>query len=64
MGYGCYRAPPLGGVAVPPAANDAEVLGYSVSSKRLPAAQWRDRLGRAVQVDPIKATLKAPGLSA
>ena len=44
MGYECYRLPPLGGVRTPDVANEPENLLYSVSGRRLPPAQYRDRL--------------------
>ena len=44
MGYECYDLPPLGGVRTPDEANDPDNLLFSVSGKRLPPAQWRDRL--------------------
>ena len=36
--------PPLGGVRTPDEANEPDNLLFSVSGKRLPPAQWRDRL--------------------
>ena len=44
MGYECYDLPPLGGIRTPDEANDPDNLLFSVSGKRLPPAQWRDRL--------------------
>jgi hypothetical protein len=44
MGYECYNLPPLGGVRVLDAANAPLNLGFSVSGRRLPTAEWRDRL--------------------
>ena len=44
LGYTCYNLPPLGGVRVPAVANEPLNLGFSVSGRRLPVAEWRDRL--------------------
>ena len=43
-GFECYDLPPLGGVRTPDIANDPDNLLFSVSGKKLPPAQWRDRL--------------------
>jgi len=37
------------------------VASYILSTEPLGSEKWRGRLGRAVQVDPIKPMLKAPG---